>query len=395
MTCLIHLHFNTPLYTMQTPLLFRSNASILNLLMTAAVLLLAQTVQAQISCTNQVTHFGTAQYGCISVSVTHEGSIGSVMECIATSNPVGPYHAGPNGTGSFTFTFSPAVSQVTVDMAGFDNHDGFLEELSFEVNGSHYPITSPGLPPACGLVAQLTPAGNIIGCDECFSSGFNGVNIYGTITTLKITDTWLNLSPIGVVFSLYFCVPPLDAGILTSSDLNLCSNVVATFPPAEEVVLGNGKLLEYILFSDPGDTIGSIVDVNSVPSFAFNPATMQTGVTYYIAAIGGTELNGHVDLNDPCPDFSNAIQVVWRALPTVVFSIANPNVCAGACTTVTATFTGTAPFTLTYSTPVSGSVTQSFSGNTGTFQVCTAADSPPGSFVMQATKVMDSPCICE
>ena len=102
-----------------------------------------------------------------------------------------------------------------------------------------------------------------------------------------------------------------------------------------------------------------------------------------------------VDLNDPCLDISNAVQVVWRPLPTVEFSLANPNVCAGACTDVTATFTGTAPFTLTYSSPASGTVTQTFSGNTGMFQVCTTAGSPPGSWVVQATKVVDAWCTCE
>jgi hypothetical protein len=82
-------------------------------------------------------------------------------------------------------------------------------------------------------------------------------------------------------------------------------------------------------------------------------------------------------------------------LPTVTFSAANPNVCAGACTTVTAAFTGTAPFTLTYSSPATGSVTQTFSGNTGTFQVCTPAGSSPGTVGVQATNLTDAWCNCQ
>jgi len=122
---------------------------------------------------------------------------------------------------------------------------------------------------------------------------------------------------------------------------------------------------------------------------------MQRGVTYYLAAIAGNNLNGNVDLNDPCLNISNAAQVVWHPLPTVVFSVANPNVCTGTCTTVTATFAGTAPFTLTYYSPASGIVTQTFSGNTGTFQVCTTVGSPPGSLVVQATSVVDGWCACQ
>ena len=159
-------------------------------------------------------------------------------------------------------------------------------------------------------------------------------------------------------------------------------------------MLDANDILRYILFSNPADTLGSIVAISATPSFTFNPATMQTGVTYYLAAIAGDNLNGSVNLNDPCLDISNAAQVVWRPLPTVTFSAANPNVCAGACTTVTATFTGTAPFTLTYTTPASGTVTQTFSGNTGTFQVCSAAGSPPGSLVVLATELVDAFCTC-
>ena len=134
--------------------------------------------------------------------------------------------------------------------------------------------------------------------------------------------------------------------------------------------------------------------VHNIPSFTFAPP-IQTEETYYIAAIAGNNLNGNVDLADPCLDFSNALQVVWRPLPTVTFSAANPNVCAGACTTVTATFTGTAPFTLTYTTPASGAATQTLPGNTGTFQVCTPPGSTPGSLVVDATQVVDATCSCQ
>ena len=192
------------------------------------------------------------------------------------------------------------------------------------------------------------------------------------------------------------CSCTTDAGTLPQAGpFNLCTNSTFTFPPPTGTVLDANDILRFILFSNPADTLGSIVATSSSPTFTFNPATMQTGVTYYAAAIAGNNLNSNVDLNDPCLDISNAVEVVWRPLPNVVFSVANPNVCAGACTTVTATFTGAAPFTLTYNSPASGTVTQTFSGNTGTFQVCTAAGSLPESLVVQATRVVDAWCTCE
>lgn len=187
-----------------------------------------------------------------------------------------------------------------------------------------------------------------------------------------------------------------DAGILPQGGpYNPCTNATLVFPAATQTTLDANDLLQYILFSNPADTLGSIIATSNTPSFSFNPATMQPGTTYYIAAIAGNSLGGNVDLNDPCLDISNAIQVTWRPLPAVTFSTANPDVCAGACTTVTANFTGTAPFSLTYINPLSGSVTQTFSSNTGSFQVCAAAGAPPGSFSVQATALADAFCTCQ
>lgn len=223
----------------------------------------------------------------------------------------------------------------------------------------------------------------------------------GTTITICDIDTnysILSLSSPPAGLPEYPCIPACttDAGTLPQAGpFNLCSNSALTFSPPTGTVLDANDILRYILFSNPADTLGSIVATSTTPSFTFNPATMQTGVTYYAAAITGNNLNSNVDLSDPCLDVSNAVLVVWRLLPTVVFSAANPNVCAGACTTVTATFTGTAPFTLTYTTPVSGTVTQTFSGNTGTFQVCTPVGAPPGSLVVQATDLVDLSCSCD
>jgi hypothetical protein len=191
------------------------------------------------------------------------------------------------------------------------------------------------------------------------------------------------------------CNCTTEAGtLLQPGPYDICVNSTFSFPPTTGTVLAANDILRYILFSDPADTLGSILATSATPSFTFAPP-LQTGVIYYAAAIAGNNLNGNVNLNDPCLDISNAVQVVWRPLPTVTFSAANPNVCAGACTTVTAAFTGTAPFTLTYSSPATGSVTQTFSGNTGTFQVCTPAGSSPGTVGVQATNLTDAWCNCQ
>lgn len=205
----------------------------------------------------------------------------------------------------------------------------------------------------------------------------------------------LGISSVPTGFPDYPCICNTNAGSIVPQGLtNYCVNETATFIHNGNENLDNNDLLQYVLFSNPNDTAGSVIVTSSTPNFTFTPP-MQTGVTYYMAAAAGNNLNGNVDLNDPCIDFSNANPVIWRPLPTVSFSAANPNVCAGACTTVTATFTGTAPFILTYTSSASGTVTLNFPSSIGTFQVCAAIGTPPGAFILQATALTDAWCTCQ
>jgi hypothetical protein len=223
------------------------------------------------------------------------------------------------------------------------------------------------------------------------TNSFTFVCDLAPFSTFSITG--LSDLPSGVPIAPCLCTT--FAGTVNDQTFNICVPGTVTVPYNTNAVLGNGDILRYILFSNTNDTLGSIIVQNSSPLIAFNPATMQTGVPYYLATIAGDNLNGNVDLSDPCLDISDvAAQVIWRPRPTVSFSTGNTNLCAGDCRTVTATFTGTPPFTLTYTVAGSGSQTQVFSGNTGTFQVCVPAGTPNGSLQVVATGLVDTWCGC-
>jgi hypothetical protein len=217
-------------------------------------------------------------------------------------------------------------------------------------------------------------------------------NTFTTICTLPVSMNGLTDLPPGVIEEPCLCTT--FAGTVNNQTFNICVPGSVTVPYNNNATLDANDILRYILFSDPADTLGSSIVQSSSPVITFNPATMQTGVPYYLATIAGDNLNGNVDPDDPCLDISNqAAQVIWRPLPTVSFSVPNPDLCAGECRTVTATFTGTPPFSLTYYTPF-GTFTQSFAGNTGSFQVCVPAGVPPGALSVQATSLADAWCNC-
>jgi hypothetical protein len=318
------------------------------------------------------------------------------------------YVAGTNGLGTFdpvsgTYNFigpfPPAFTDLGIrglflyngEVYGFTVSGGLFQ---VDINDPSQTVVLSGPPDPPFFSGGSIPGGPVLGV---FQSQLLNYDM-ATNTTSPLCDfpgyilQWVSPpDPSGPPLD---CPCGTDAGSMSNAaPASFCTGEQAggTFNNDEE--LDGNDLLQFILFSNPADTLGSIVAVSATPSFSFNPATMQTGVTYYIAAIAGNNVGGNVDLDDPCLDISNAIQVIWRPLPSVVFSAADPDVCAGSCTTVTANFTGTVPFTLTYSTPA-GTVTQTYSGNTATFQICMPAGAPPGSFDIQATVLTDFYCIC-
>jgi hypothetical protein len=185
-----------------------------------------------------------------------------------------------------------------------------------------------------------------------------------------------------------------DAGNMIGISQTVCINQSAVFTHNGDEELESGDLLQFILYSNTANPLGSIIATANTPTFSFNPATMQTGLTYYVAAIAGDNVGGNVDLDDPCLDISNAGQLTWRALPGVLLQVNNPDVCPGNCRSISATFTGTQPYTLTVNNPFTGDFTATFNSNSGSFQICPPPGTPPGSFTVQAVALTDAFCAC-
>jgi hypothetical protein len=218
-------------------------------------------------------------------------------------------------------------------------------------------------------------------------------NTFTTLCTLAQAMNGLTDLPPGLAEEPCLCTT--FAGTVNNQTFNACMPTSVTVPYNNNAVLDGNDILRYILFSNLADTLGSIIVQSSSAVIPYNPATMQTGVPYYLATVAGNNQGGNVNLSDPCLDVSNtAAQVIWRPRPSVTLTVANPNVCVGECTSVTANFTGTPPFVLSYSSPATGIMTQNFSSNNGTFQVCAPAGAIPGSLTVQATSLTDAWCTC-
>jgi hypothetical protein len=326
------------------------------------------------------------------------------------------YLAGVQGLGAFNPANNTLVylgnwpsSFAYVDNLFYLN--GILYGTMSDINGLPYliqiDVNNPGQSIIVGpLFTQFAAEGGIWnGVNGVFNIDINtDISFYDPVTgtNLLVCDMPSNLIIVGLSFPPpglpeYDCICTTNAGVLPAAGpFNVCTNSTLDFPAATQTNLDPNDVLQYVLFSNLADTAGSIVATSATTSFVFDSATMQTGITYYIAAMAGDELNGNVDLDDPCLDFSNALQVVWRPLPSVLLSLSggNGNLCPGACSTIDVALTGTSPFVLTYLTPF-GSETVTFATNSGTFEVCVPLGTSTGPLEVQATALTDAWCTCQ
>jgi len=233
------------------------------------------------------------------------------------------------GADNFTTNCSPATQTYTVE---FDIAQGDLNTISIA---------------------------NITGIYDAATGHFISNPIpNGQPYSVFITDSW-NCGSFTFSDSVD-CACITEAGLMDLTPLTLCYGQTVTTSTATGSSLGLGDTLLYFLVSQANMPPNwTIVAVSSIPSFAFNPATMMTTTTYFIVAVAGKVggMNG-VDLNDPCLSITPGPTVIWRPEVTATLSGA-PVVCPGSTASINVQFTGDGPFNFAYT---DGMTPQSLTG---------------------------------
>ena len=118
-----------------------------------------------------------------------------------------------------------------------------------------------------------------------------------------------------VLDTVHDCGCFTGVGALDITPLNLCIDDETTviYNDATEMKDGNDVKV-YILYSDVGDPIGSIISESPSGIFGFVDPPMVLGTTYYVSAVLGTEDGigtGQVNYSDPCLSISTPMPVIW------------------------------------------------------------------------------------
>jgi hypothetical protein len=333
----------------------------------------------------------------------------------------------PNGTIYISYantlsTFNPANNTFT--LVGSFPPNFTIYELFF-YNGQMYGIasiapanssaivqinlTNPGasiitqIPPQFYPSATSAPNGTIYVTDP-----FAPVNIL-TYDYATNSETPGCLVPVGLAYvqnltTVPAGVPELPCVCLgvaatpVQNTVNACVPNNATVPFNNNQLPDFNDLVRYILYTNPSAPLSSIIQTNTIPEFTYT-SPIQPGVTYYVAQIVGDDLNGNINLLDPCLQISTAVAVIWRPKPTLsALTVQNNNLCPGACSTVSITLTGTPPFAYSWEVQQNGSVVTplnvvfNINSNTSTFQACVPASTMVGGATVVICGLTDAYC---
>ncbi|MBX2892439.1 MAG: hypothetical protein KF734_16045 [Saprospiraceae bacterium] len=136
-----------------------------------------------------------------------------------------------------------------------------------------------------------------------------------------------------------------DAGTLDTAAIAVCGpKMVALALPGNHHLEPNDTI-RFILYSNPANPLGSIVQYSDTLFFPFLPGIMHLDSTYYAAAIAGNQLaNDSIDTADPCLSLAKGPKIRWLKKPTIAVGSPPDAVCSAGCVDVQFDFTGTPPF---------------------------------------------------
>ncbi len=144
------------------------------------------------------------------------------------------------------------------------------------------------------------------------------------------------------------CNCATDAGSVVPTPATFCADQPAVATWNNDATLDANDLVQFILHSSSGTSLGTIYATGPEPSFLFGNG-LQPNVVYYISAIAGNNVNGAVDLTDDCLSVTPGTPVQWKLLPTADLT-GDATICTGVSTFLSFSGTGSFPLQLNYVT---------------------------------------------
>jgi hypothetical protein len=199
------------------------------------------------------------------------------------------------------------------------------------------------------------------------------------------------------------------AGTLDTAARVVCgpNQLIALTLPGNHT-LGPEDSLRFILYSNPANPLGSIVQYTDTLLFAFLPDSMQLDSAYYAGVLAGPLLPGdslRLDTAANCFSLYRGPLLRWLRLPAMTLGAAPPEaVCKAGCANLLFEFTGAPPFEFVWEVWHNGQALISRQETSAGYQrlvsVCPVdfdVPLPPGSgmYDVRVVWLADGRCGCE
>lgn len=140
-----------------------------------------------------------------------------------------------------------------------------------------------------------------------------------------------------------------NAGSMSSAQVEACGDEHMVVNSTTSEFLEPDDILQYILHTDAGTSVGTVLSTSSTPEFDFPFSNGSMGVVYYISAIvGNDDGSGNVDLTDPCLSVAAGTPVLWIPPFEAIIAGGGGLFCPGMTSSFTVIITGQGPWELGY-----------------------------------------------
>lgn len=214
-----------------------------------------------------------------------------------------------NGYGAYTLTWTLAqngcigTDQVTLQF----NDNPVLDDLirSCDAANENFTVTLT----ISGGTAPYTVNGQSVTGNTFTSNSFANGQSY----TFNVSDA--NGCSMPQIVGAFSCNCATNAGTMSAQTLSVCEGQTLTATASGDFSLDGNDVTAYVLHNGAGPALGQVFAQNTTGTFAFDPAQMIFGTTYYISLVAGNPLGGFPDPLDPCFSVAPGQPVQWLQNP--------------------------------------------------------------------------------
>ncbi len=124
------------------------------------------------------------------------------------------------------------------------------------------------------------------------------------------------------ISGIRLCDCQAEAGTMSSEVISFCPDQGFVFSAVHnaDAFISSNEIGIYVLHDNPSNALGNILDIQNDGFFEYDNS-YGTDLTLYVSYVVGEEIQGNIDLNDPCLSVSFGQEVMIGSYPSLMLNI--------------------------------------------------------------------------